>query len=449
MGSAWATNELSPQQLYKLRRVYDTFYNSTNPEYLNTWDKRYYYGRVDADFNSILVRSSKLKSIRQTKDIKALNFVVDAFEGLRRYMRRAATRPGVNIGEGHFLHKLSAKTGWVDPKEIYAEFIKNYNVLFLGTYIDKHNLAPKIDSIDTYIKYFMEFYLNTDFITPLSRSVFTLSKLIPFESSGLCVSIATDDPADDQIKVEKYYNSPHFDLYLNAARKFGFLIDKNAPWRLIANIGSPNMTKYMENNCINTSSLFKTCYVKNYHYDIDTLRNYMILYYNSYARANPVTEWKEYQQCEHRIKSIVRTVRRRPLEIRQETMGQLGSRHDRLGDNYWYSQYYLIRSHEAFLPVDTDKFQRESKKIIQLKKYVDKEEALKYINDKTKTTYRRLTMPPGPHTPIENLIRNAQDAATPLTETVCGDAQLTPAAASETGPVQMASTSGGASGNSY
>ena len=406
MADDLATNEITGRQLFNARRYYNQFYNSTIPEYLDTWDKRYFYGRVDKKFNSIMVKNEgKLQSINQSKNVKALNFVVDAFEDFKRYIGRTEQRllftNASNFGEDHFLRNLSAKKGWANARIPYADFMKTYHLFFLGSYVAKYNLEQKIKNIDDYIKYFMEFYLQGVFKTPITRTNFVLSKLVPLESSGLCIDIAEDNATDDNVKANKYFDDPgYFELYVNTARRFGFLVDQRAPWRLIANIGSPNMLKYIERRCGSAENLFKEYYVKNYEHDIDELRNYMIIYYNKFATDVPTTSWADYVSCSTGIKRTVNRVSRRVFNVTNES-----------------------------------KFRRETKKIIQMKKYLDKQKVLDYINDNTKTTYRKITVPPGKTDQIENIILNSDRAGTPETSPCEESAliQVNPAPASGNG----------------
>ncbi len=46
-------------------------------------------------------------------------------------------------------------------------------------------------------------------------------------------------------KFDKFIGNPNFKLYSLAASKYGFLVDLNAPWRLVANLNSENMKKYI------------------------------------------------------------------------------------------------------------------------------------------------------------------------------------------------------------
>jgi hypothetical protein len=62
--------------------------------------------------------------------------------------------------------------------------------------------------------------------------------------SGLIIEIAEDDYDDDFNKGYKFLDE-NFQLVANIAAQYGFLIDKNIPWRLVADISSPAMQEYM------------------------------------------------------------------------------------------------------------------------------------------------------------------------------------------------------------
>ena len=64
------------------------------------------------------------------------------------------------------------------------------------------------------------------------------------EATGLVINIASLDYSNDEQKIEKFKNSPNWEFYLNACRSYGFSVDANNPWRLVADLGSPEMIQY-------------------------------------------------------------------------------------------------------------------------------------------------------------------------------------------------------------
>lgn len=65
--------------------------------------------------------------------------------------------------------------------------------------------------------------------------------------SGLVIEIADLDASNDHEKAKQFVQSKNWQFFVNAARTYGFMIDKNVPWRLIADIGvSPVVSPMIE-----------------------------------------------------------------------------------------------------------------------------------------------------------------------------------------------------------
>jgi hypothetical protein len=65
-----------------------------------------------------------------------------------------------------------------------------------------------------------------------------LSKQVSPFASGLCIAVG-NDPADaDANKYDNFLIDENFEFYACAAKKFGFLVNKNMPWVLTADVDS-------------------------------------------------------------------------------------------------------------------------------------------------------------------------------------------------------------------
>ena len=80
---------------------------------------------------------------------------------------------------------------------------------------------------------------------PVTKSGFLLSEQCPINVSGLCVEFAVLDFNSDSEKA-KLFDTKEFQCYAEVANVYGFYIDKNAPWRLIANLQSNAMKQYID-----------------------------------------------------------------------------------------------------------------------------------------------------------------------------------------------------------
>jgi hypothetical protein len=70
------------------------------------------------------------------------------------------------------------------------------------------------------------------------------STFCPISVSGLAIEIADLPYENDEEKIVSFKHSKNWQFYLNACRTYGFMVDANVPWRLIADIGSAQMIEY-------------------------------------------------------------------------------------------------------------------------------------------------------------------------------------------------------------
>jgi len=63
-------------------------------------------------------------------------------------------------------------------------------------------------------------------------------------STGLCLEI-DDKPYDEDVNKHAFLKDPNFNVYRILARRFGFMVDRNVPWRLVADVQSFKMREYM------------------------------------------------------------------------------------------------------------------------------------------------------------------------------------------------------------
>ena len=71
-----------------------------------------------------------------------------------------------------------------------------------------------------------------------------MSSLCDVGVSGMTLQLA-DLPSNLDANKSALYNDPAFKCYLDFSRAHGFIVDKNLPWRLYANLQSPEMQGYI------------------------------------------------------------------------------------------------------------------------------------------------------------------------------------------------------------
>jgi len=401
----FATNSGDSRRLYELRRLYSESYETTIPESIDFRNKRYYYGRVDLDFDPVLPRLSEFKAVQQEgPEAQAFNFVVDAYEDMMRYINRHIKRGGLGSNyQSSFIGDMTVKRGWVSANTAYDDYLSTVNHVYQTSYLTTEDKASKISEIDDYVEGFIDFYVSMGYVYPLTKSGFILSGLTSPNSSGLCLEIAEKDHSNDQIKVDEFYNSPYFSFYVKTARKYGFVIDKNAPWRLVANLSSPLMMKYMARYGIlrsPTREFFTKYYLKAYPYDIEILKRQLIHYYNEYGDRVPEVNVSKIIKCANSVQTRNVVVEREPAYYVPEKHKdlKLDENEEDLSfrDDFWIDKYYMMNLLESGIEKTPWIKEQELIKIFTLKNTLDITATMRYIKDITKTTHRRYPGAPPP-----------------------------------------------------
>ena len=76
---------------------------------------------------------------------------------------------------------------------------------------------------------------------PFTLPAFIKSTYCPINVSGLVIEIADIKCDNDLEKINKFYESRNWEFYLTTCANMGFMVDRNNPWRLVANISSAPM----------------------------------------------------------------------------------------------------------------------------------------------------------------------------------------------------------------
>ena len=202
--------------------------------------ERLLYGRVNRNYvpmvyNPNFVRLKKFTTGHsQDTSFAAINFVVDAFEGLSRQFQKCAQLKNIDTTDP-FLTSLRIYKAYEDPKGLY----NSYRQMYMNT------LQSAFRSQNIQVKDFNEFVMELSNVlsrttkrTPFTMPGYIKSKICPIAVSGLAIEIADLDPRNDEEKINKFLTSNNWDFFVNACNTYGFMIDEAVPWRLVADIGS-------------------------------------------------------------------------------------------------------------------------------------------------------------------------------------------------------------------
>jgi hypothetical protein len=285
-------NDGKAKSLYAKKIFYDVIVNES--EYENLIDfyfaERYLYGRVDNFFLPIIFDTSgmPLATISQTNTeqtgLQAAAFVVQAFNDLNKQFKKKILTGEINQND-EFLSTLEVTKAYQDPRTLYSEYLQKI-VEVMSEQVLEQDI--KFDNFGQFNMFFDNFVSKMIHEMPLTFSGFIKSKYCPMNVSGLVIEISDQSFANDDEKIKNFKESPNWKFYLNACRSFGFWVDKSNPFRLVANIGSPEMLTYARNtsrcNFTSTFDILSRGYRPAYINDVNSLRNLMFSTYKAVKR---------------------------------------------------------------------------------------------------------------------------------------------------------------------
>ena len=257
------------RNLFKQNVRYRTLMSHQKREHKNiinfNYGEKCFYGRMNYTQVAIaLARPGRahatligIKNAQEGSTITALNFVAEAFDEMARHFEKCA-QAGLIRGGEKYLSKLVAYKAYEDPMIKYSEL----QDAFAAT-IKKKFRANKAQFVDIhgFLPQFLQLIEKPLTRIPITYPGLLKSRLCTTMNTGLAIEIADVDCSDDVSKINDFVKSPNWKFFVNACNRFGFLIDENVPWRIVADV-SPAAMRARESkyNILPTSALFNIVY---------------------------------------------------------------------------------------------------------------------------------------------------------------------------------------------
>ena len=239
-------NNESSLELFNKNIIYTSdVIKSRSPNLINfNFCEKAFYGKTNRDFVPIVLnpKFSILKNFKSVDDprqnIQAIGFVVDAFEALAQQFKKAEQSG-----------KIYSNDPYLTNLKVYKSY-QNYNINYLN-YQNEFVTALKqqfsLEGITEFRQFTERLLNNVTIITrtiPMSMPAYIKSRFNNLSSTGFCIEIADSAYENDDQKISQFVSSKNWEFYVNACNSYGFMIDINAPWRLIADIDSEAMIGY-------------------------------------------------------------------------------------------------------------------------------------------------------------------------------------------------------------
>jgi hypothetical protein len=344
-----ATNDQTAEESFVFRKLYrDLAFPSAGPRSLDFWYEKPLYGKIDRRENPVVPKKSVLKQIPSLNGTHfAVDFVVDAFSAMSDAMRKGIAYGNINT-RGSVYAPMQITRGVESTTNIYYEYLEIVDEAFIRDYIFGGNRVDEITNFDLYVKNYLLYLYDRAPFVPINKSSFVLSKYAIPNISGLMVEIDTESHAKDSTKKRSWIDDQNFEIVRKTAQEYGFMIDKNAPWRFVADLSSPFMQKYGEIYGVHlepgsASNIFDTHYNLVYNEDIDLLKKFFKVSYEGFQDAYP-TYTKRSEQC---CKGIPTADTKIAFRDRLDAQ----SYSNKYTDSYWIQVYFNLRLREVGFPL--------------------------------------------------------------------------------------------------
>lgn len=343
--------------------------------------KNVLYGLIDKNLNPILPSSVFMKSLPSGNDAPqyAMDFVVDAFSEMNLYLSNAAFLGKIST-DSPFYNLRSFKS-YKDPNFLVKQRQNNIKLQFLDKVKNDLELSSKIKDANGFNKKFLETLkelIKTR--VPITKTANIFSNNFKTFDSGLIIDIAKDKADDDKNKYRNYLHLEEFFVFAEACKRFGFLIDQNVPWRILADLNSPAMTQltgnhngYMRRYDINgIDELFAKRYNSVVLQEIEFLKDFFYQSYYYLITEYPAYEidYKKLNVCDFNKQT---TFFRESLNKQQYF--------EKFPDTYWLRMYVYLKNYEESRNLNQTEFDNIVREANNFTKLGKLETALFYVND--------------------------------------------------------------------
>lgn len=274
---------------FKQRKSYD---EKLSGDYFNQnfidFTKLNRYGMVDQKNNMIYARSEKAKPFGKSGEKVVLSFVSVAYEAMMRELGQRVIN-GQWEKDSIFL-QFNPEVAMTNPVISYTDFISRELEMVSVLFFKKKNLTD----FKSYLSLFQDFLSSVKYNFPMTFVGFLERENNP-STTGLQVSFVEEQKNNFSLKYD-IINDPAFKRFLLLTEKHGFLVNRDTPWTIMANIDSPAMQVYASQDAginIGTAGILKRYFSKASTISFKFFVDYLMGAYNSIVEVEPKYEYLE------------------------------------------------------------------------------------------------------------------------------------------------------------
>lgn len=277
------------------------------------------------------------------------------------------------ISKDSFFTNLDPTKGIVFWEEEYRNHIEEISSAFFD-FAAPLSGKEQVKDFTTFAKAFAKFVSEACPYSTFTLKNYMISRFCDPLTSGMMIEVSSGDASDDNLKYKDFINDPNYPIFVEEAAKFGFIVDKHVPWRLVVNPNSDRMKKEMKDHGISSlEDLFSKTYVDPTSHGFEVFLKMLQKLYMDIITKSPQYIAKDSQNpTATSVKFREKVNFRNPKQIM-----------DRLGDELTLKLYISTRIREKNFSFSQAKFESLLKNALNYKNQLDLKSAIVYIDDKT------------------------------------------------------------------
>ena len=281
----FSNNSSKPSEFFKSKSEYDKSISSNiDDKTIDMWYQVPYFGKIDTFGASVYPREAFLDSLDTDGNFQAINFVARAFKTLQSFVSYGKSKGGFDPS---LLGAFTPKKAWEPAPVLFDTYFENniYNV-FLNNFLNNKTIT----SFRCFVKEYINFCKLVAEDISLTFSSFILSNNCTNRISGLIIDLSNDAHDDAAKKIDDYFNDYMYIKFLNTCERYGFKVNRNAPWQLVADLSNLQMRKFAANQGIGfdtrQNGLFDNMYYKTSSIGFIYFKSYLWQMYTDWFSVN-------------------------------------------------------------------------------------------------------------------------------------------------------------------
>ena len=291
--------------------------------------EKFLYGKVNRSYISMEPneRFTSFDSLRQsdstTGRVKVMSFVALAFNQLNRHFERSAQTGKIRKSDP-YLSTLKPYEGYQNSNVAYQNYFDSVVTAMLSL---KNQANTKITNFEEFVSFLKSFSISVGGAFPITKTGFIRSRYNSIMNNALSIEISDLVYENDDQKINDFVNSPNFEYYLNACNSFGFMVDVEAPWRIVADLDSIAMQDFASRfGYDNTSSVINRAFKTVHDPYFRLLPQQLLNLYNQLS-----SKYTQIDECSGKAIIII---------PKQYTLDQINSLYNQ---NYFIKLYCMLR----------------------------------------------------------------------------------------------------------